>query len=300
MTPPAAASTPAEGRNDTLLAWFFVIVWGSGYLASKTGMQYAAPFTFLSLRYAFGLLCLVPLLIVARPAWPAGRREFLHVCVAGLLMHAIYLGGSHYAQYLGMSAGVTALTLATQPLFTAAFAHHVMRERLGWVQWLGVVLGLAGVMLVVWHKINLHAVTVSSLFAVTISLTSITVGTLYQRSFCKTADLRSSSFIQFAASLLVLAPLAWGVEGFVVRWSWQLLASIVFLVIFASILALNALHILMRRGHAAKVTSLLFLTPIIAVFLEWIMFDVVPGWLSVAGIAVTCAGVALVSARRRQ
>lgn len=297
-TIPTAA--PADARYDTLLAWFFVIVWGSGYLASKTGMHYAAPFTFLSLRYAFGVLCLIPLVVITRPAWPADRRELFHVCVAGLLMHAIYLSGSHYAQYLGMSAGVTALILATQPLFTAAFAHRVMREHLAWRQWLGVVLGLAGVMLVVWHKFNLRAVTLSSLFAVFLSLGSITVGTLYQRSFCKTADLRSSSFIQFVVSLLVLAPLAWRVEGFVVHWSWQLVVSIVFLVIFASILAVNSLHTLMRRGHAAKVTSLLFLTPIIAVFLEWIMFDVVPGWLSVIGIAVTCAGVALVSAQRRK
>ncbi|WP_168798649.1 DMT family transporter [Herbaspirillum sp. ST 5-3] len=300
MSSTTPSATPADARYDSLLAWFFVLVWGSGYLASKTGMHYAAPFTFLSLRYAFGVLCLIPLLIITRPAWPADRRELFHVCVAGLLMHAIYLSGSHYAQYLGMSAGVTALILATQPLFTAAFAHRVMREHLGWRQWLGVALGLAGVMLVVWHKFNLRAVTVSSLFAVILSLGSITVGTLYQRSFCKTADLRSSSFIQFVVSLLVLAPLAWRVEGFVVHWSWQLVVSIVFLVIFASILGVNALHTLMRRGHAAKVTSLLFLTPIIAVFLEWIMFDVVPGWLSVIGIAVTCAGVALVSAQRRK
>jgi drug/metabolite transporter (DMT)-like permease len=58
------------------------------------------------------------------------------------------------------------------------------------------------------------------------------------------------------------------------------------------------LHLLMRRGHATRVTSLFFLTPVIAVLLEWLMFDVVPAWLSVAGIAVTCAGVALVTKSR--
>jgi drug/metabolite transporter (DMT)-like permease len=290
----------ADGRFDALLAWYFVIAWGSGYIASKTGMQYAAPFTFLTLRYAFGVMCLVPLLVFSKPKWPADGRELFHVCVAGLLMHAVYLGGSHYAQYLGMSAGITALILATQPLFTAVFANRVMGERLVFAQWLGVALGLAGVMLVVWHKINLQAVTVGSLCAVAISLTSITAGTLYQRSFCRTADLRSSALIQFSMSMLVLAPLAWKVEGFVIRWSWPMVISIMFLVIFASILAVNALHTLMRRGHATKVTSLFFLTPIVAVLLEWAIFDVVPTWLSVAGIAVTCAGVALVSGRRAE
>ena len=292
MTPPARLS---DSRTDAMLAWFFVLVWGSGYLASKVGMQYAPPFTFLALRYVFGVLCLVPWLLIARPPWPSSRREFLHICVAGMLMHALTLSGSHYAQYLGMSAGITALLLATQPLLTAIFAHYMTHERLAPAQWIGVALGLAGVALVVWHKVDVQAVTLASLTAVAVSLAAMTTGTLYQRAFCRTADLRSSSFIQFVLSLCVLAPAAWVVEGFTVRWSWQMVAAIVFLVIFASILAVNALHLLMRRGHAAKVTSLMFLTPIVAVFLEWAMFSVVPTALSVAGIVVTCVGVALVS-----
>jgi drug/metabolite transporter (DMT)-like permease len=150
---------------------------------------------------------------------------------------------------------------------------------------------------VVWHKINIQAVTLPSLVAAGISLAAITSGTLYQRAFCKSTDLRSGTLIQFVLSLLVLAPLAWRIEGFHVAWSWPLVISIVFVVTFASILAVNALHLLMRRGHATKVTSLFFLTPIVAVLLEWLMFHVEPGWLSAAGIALTCAGVALVSGR---
>jgi drug/metabolite transporter (DMT)-like permease len=288
---------PANDRSDLLLAWFFVLVWGSGYLASKTGMQYAAPFTFLSLRYAFGLLCLTLWILVSRPPWPATKREVLHICVAGLLMHAINLGGSHYAQYLGMSAGITALLLATQPLFTAVFASRVMGEKLTWRQWTGVATALVGVSLVVWYKVNVQAGTLASFVAVGVSLAAITSGTLYQRAFCKNVDLRSAAFIQFLVSLAVLAPLAIGIDGFVVRWSWPLVAAIVFLVVFASILAVNVLHTLMRRGHATKVTSLFFLTPIVAVLLEWGMFGVTPTGLTAAGIVVTCAGVALVTVR---
>jgi drug/metabolite transporter (DMT)-like permease len=284
-------------RSDTFFAWYFVLIWGSGYLASKTGLHFAAPFTFLSLRYAFGVLCLIPWVLWSRPAWPASRMEFAHICIAGLLMHAVNLGGSHYAQYFGMSAGVTALMLATQPLFTAIYAHYRLGERLDAMQWLGVLLGLAGVALVVWHKINLRDVTAGSLAAVSVSLLAITTGTLYQRRYCKTSDLRSASLIQFVASLLLVAPLAWSIEGMVVQWSWPLVLSIVFLVILASILAVNMLNTMMRQGHAAKVTSLLFLTPIVAVLLEWAMFGVVPTATSVAGIAITCLGVAMVSRR---
>lgn len=288
---------PAKDRFDLLLAWFFVLVWGSGYLASKTGMQYAAPFTFLSLRYAFGVLCLAIWVLVSRPRWPSTKREVLHICVAGLLMHAINLGGSHYAQYLGMSAGITALLLATQPLFTAVFASRILGETLDRRQWTGVVVALIGVSLVVWYKVNVQAGTLASFIAVAVSLAAITSGTLYQRAFCKDVDLRSAALIQFAVSLIVLVPLAIGIDGFVIRWSWPLLAAIAFLVIFASILAVNALHTLMRRGHATKVTSLFFLTPIVAVLLEWAMFRVIPTGLTMIGIVITCVGVALVTVR---
>lgn len=297
---PAQESRSAAGEAawESLLAWFFVIVWGSGYLASKTGMQYAAPFTFLSLRYIFGLLCLLPLVLLARAKrWPQSWPEFGHICVAGLLMHAVNLGGSHYTQYFGMSAGNTALILALQPLLTAVFAQKRMGEKLSAVHWTGILMGLGGVAMVVWPKMNLQAMAWASLVSVTISLVAITAGTLYQRVYCPQADLRVGALIQFAASLVVLAPLAWVVEGFVVHWSWPLVISVVFLVVGASILGVNALHTLMRRGQATRVTSLLFLTPIVAVLLEWLMFGVVPSLVTATGIAVTCAGVWLVVRR---
>lgn len=303
-------STPSSGGSPSttapaspllaspVLAWYFVSVWGTGYLATKLGLQYAAPFTFLALRFVLGVVLLLPLLLWWQRQqalrWPATPMQWLHVIVAGLLMHAANLGGSHYAQYLGMSAGITALVLATQPLVTAFVAAFLMGERLRRFQWLGVLVGLFGVALVVWHKIDLRALSGAALTAVLLSLAAITVGTLYQRHFCPQVDLRSAALVQFAANVAVLTPLAIMVEGFDVTWRWPLLGAIGFLVIFASILAVNALHTLMRRGEATRVTSLLYLTPIIAVVLEWLLFAVVPTGLTIAGVVITCVGVALV------
>ena len=280
------------------LAWYFVTVWGSGFIATKIGLQYAPPFTFLTLRFLFGLVCLVPILLVMRPRFPGSRAEFGHVVVAGLLMHAVHLGGSHYTQYLGMSAGITALILSAQPLITALIAVRWMGERLARRQWAGVAIGLAGVALIVWHKVDVREASAGSLVAVTVALAGVTAGTLYQRIYCPLVDLRSATFVQFIVTIAVLAPLAWWVEGFTVNWAWPMVGSIVFLVIGASILAVSALHTLMRRGQATRVTSLLYLTPIFAVALELAMFGVLPGALSLIGIAVTCLGVALAAWRR--
>ena len=293
-------SAPLSERRwfDSFLAWYFVTVWGSGYLASKIGLQYAAPFTFLTLRFAFGIACMLPIVLIVRPPWPASRTEFGHVIVAGLLMHATNLGGSHYTQYLGVSAGITAVLLSVQPLLTALIASRWMGEQLSGRQWLGVALGLAGVLLVVWHKIDIREMTLGALLAIVTSLLAITAGTLYQRAFCPLVDLRVSALVQFLASAALLAPLAWGIEGFRVDWAWPMMGAIVYLVIGSSILAVNALHTLMRHGEATRVTSLLYLTPILAVVLEFAIFHVVPSLLSIVGIAVTCAGVALVAWKR--
>ena len=292
MVPHAVPHLP-----DAVLAWYFVAMWGSGYLATKAGLRFAAPFTFLTLRFAFGVLCMLLLIAWSRPRWPSTLRSWMHIVVAGLLMHACNLGGSHYAQYLGMSAGITALILATQPLLTALLLART--DRLTRRQWTGIAVGLLGVALVVGNRIDVDAASIGSLVAVIVSLLSITAGTLYQRRWCADVDLRSAGLIQFVATLVVLGPLAYGVEDFVVRWDWRLPAAIAFLVIGGSILAVNALHTLMRHGSASRVTSILYLTPIVAVFLEWALFDVVPASLSIAGIAVTCAGVALVTWRQR-
>lgn len=296
---PNVSALPSERRwFDSLLAWYFVSVWGSGFVATKIGLQHAAPFTFLTLRFAFGIICLIPIVLLARPRFPASRIELAHVVAAGLLMHAVHLGGSHYAQYLGLSAGITALLLSAQPLLTALIAARCMNEKPVARQWAGIGLGLAGVTLIVGHKIDVREAGPASLFAVCVSLAGVTAGTLYQRIFCPLVDLRSASLVQFVATIAVLAPLAWIVENVEIHWSWALAGAIAFLVIGASILAVNALHTLMRRGQAARVTSLIYLTPIFAVLLELAMFGVIPSLLTLLGIAVTCAGVALTAPRR--
>jgi drug/metabolite transporter (DMT)-like permease len=276
-----------------LLAWYFVAVWGAGYVATKLGLQYAAPFTFLTLRFALGLACLVPVVLVWKPRWPRSRAELMHIAVAGALMHAVQLGGSHYAQFLGMSAGVAALVISSQPLFTAVIASRFLHEKLQPGQWFGIFAGLAGVTLVVWHKIDIREVTAASLFCTVIALGGVTAGTLYQRTFAPAADLKAASAIQFATALALLAPLALAVEGFQVRWAWQLGAAIAFLVIFASILGVSVLYYLLRHGEATRVTSMMYLPPVFAVALEAALFGVLPTRLTLFGMALACGGVAM-------
>lgn len=292
MPPP-----PHRGFN-TLLAWFFVAIWGSGFIATKIALQHAAPFTFLAVRFACGVACLVPFVLLVRPAWPTSRTQFAHVAVAGLFMHAVHLSGSHYSQYLGLPAGITAVLLCIQPLLTALIAARWMHESLSHPQWLGVVTALAGVTLIVWHKIDMHEATLGSLIAVTFALLGVTAGALYQRVFCPQVDLRAAALIQFMATLTVLTPLALMFEDNSVRWSWALAGAILYLVLGTSLLGLSAWHYLMRHGGATQVTSLVYLTPAFAIVPEFLWFGIAPSATSWLGIVITCLGVGLVVWRR--
>ena len=291
---------PSHRPFDTVLVWYFVLTWGAGYLAVKAALPYAPPFTLLALRFSAGALLMLPVLLITRPAMPASPRALVHVVVAGVLMHALNLGGSHYAQYFGMSAGISALTLSLQPLLTAMISVRWMGERLRPLQWLGVALGFAGVILIVWHKINVRELSATALLAISFALVAITAGTLYQRRFCSNVDIRSVAAIHLGVAALVMIPLSFLVEGAPVTPSWTLFWSLAYLVVLNSILATNVLHVLMRHGEATRVTSLLYLTPIVAVALEAGMFQVVPNAITVSGILVTCAGVGLAAWKRRE
>ena len=282
-----------------LLAWYFIAVWGSGYVVTRIALQYAPPFTFMTLRFLFGLACLVPIILVWRPAWPTDPRGYFHLAVAGLLMHAVQLGGSHYAQYLGMSAGVVALIIACQPLVTAFFASSFLNERLKTGQWAGVLIGLAGVGLVVWHKVDIREVTPGSLLASLLALGGVTAATLYQRQFSPRADLVAAATVQFAVTVAVVGPLAVAVEGFAFTPAAALWASIAALVILASILGVSVLYYLLRHGEATRVTSMMYLPPVFAVVTEAAWFGVVPSAIALLGIGVTCAGVAMTVWRPR-
>ncbi len=297
----SAVSAPGPARPLSQpalvgLATYFVAIWGAGFVASRFALQYAAPFSYIGVRYAIAF-AVAMLAFGLRAAWPATPALWAHVAVAGLLSHAGYLGGSHYAQAWGVSAGVTALVLALQPLVTAVVMAGWLHERLRAVQMVGVVVGLAGVALVVGQRVEAGTVSAASVAVLVWALACVTAGTLYQRQFCAGVDLRSAVCIHFAATAAVMLPLGLLVEGFRVQWNAQIAGSLAYHVVLASIGAYSIFHVLLRRGQATAVTSLLYLTPPVAALCEWLVFGVAPTFVMWAGMAVACVGVAMVTRR---
>jgi len=280
------------------LPGLFVLLWSTGFVSAKYGLPYAEPLTFLLLRFVFVIALMLPLALVMRAAWPGSMAQFAHVAVAGVLMQGGYLGGVFCSIHLGMSAGVSALIVGIQPILTAFASAPLFGERLRARQWLGLILGFCGVLLVVLGRSALSGITPATLALAVLALLSITAGTLYQKRYCGTVDLRSGSVIQFGAAGVVVLPLALAFESMQVNWTGEFIATLAWLVLVLSIGAISLLYVLIRKGAATKVASFFYLVPPTTALMAYAMFGETLGTVAMAGMVLAAIGVACVVYRR--
>jgi drug/metabolite transporter (DMT)-like permease len=281
-------------RASGLAPGLFVLLWSTGFIGAKLGVPYAEPFTFLSLRFVIVLVLMLPLAILLRAQWPVTLREGAHIAVAGGLIQGGYLAGCFAAVYHGMPAGVIALVVGLQPIVTAFAAAPLLGERVTRVQWLGLILGFGGVVLVMWPKLRLHELNSVSVAWSAVALFSITVGTLYQKRYCSSFDLRAGSVIQFTAALLLLLPVALLTERMTVEWTGEFIFALAWLVFVLSIGAISLLFYLIEHGEATRVASLFYLTPLTTAAMAYFIFGERLSLLALIGMVIGIFGVALV------
>jgi len=274
----------------------FVLVWSTGFIVARYGVPHAPALTFLALRFALTLLVLAPLIMVQQARWPS-LREATHLAVAGLLIHGIYLSGVWIAIEHGMPSAMSALIVNMQPILTAVWVAWV-GELVTRRQWLGLSLGLVGVVLAVASKWTAEGVSVANLLCCVASLAGITAGTLYQKRKVPAFDLRTGTFVQLAASLALVGPFALALESRPVMWNAELMLALAWAVLAISIGAVFLLFRLIERGSATSVTSLMYLVPPSTALMAWLLFDEAYGWWAAAGMAFAAAGVALVQQAR--
>lgn len=272
----------------------FVLLWSTGFLGAKLGLPYAEPFTFLFLRYAALTAILVVLALIWRAPWPNSWAQLWRAAVVGFLVHGVYLGGVFSAIHAGVPAGVAALIVGLQPVLTAVLAGPMLGERIRPHQWLGLILGLAGVALVLGNKLTFDAAHAQGLLYACVGLIGITLGTVYQKRHGATLDLRTASAVHFIAAAVPTALLAWLFETRDVVWSGEFIFALSWLVVVLSLGAITVLWLLIRRGAAAKVASLFYLTPPVTAVFAWALFGETLGPLAIAGMVVAVMGVALV------
>src|ERR1700682_4306416 len=248
----------------------FVVLWSTGFIATKYVLHNAEPLTYLTIRMAVVVGLMAVIVAIARPRWP-DRSGIVHSIVAGILVHGFYLGGTAVALAHSIPAGLSALIPGLQPILTSTLANRWLGERVTPLQWTGVVLGPAAVVLIL-HGRQMSGQAGGGGLASGVSLVSITLGTLYQRRYCGSIDWRAGNLVQFVAVAIFFATGAWLFERNVVHWTGEFVLSLIWLAVMLSIGSIGLLYWLIRRSAASSVASLFYLVPAVTAVMAYVLF----------------------------
>jgi drug/metabolite transporter (DMT)-like permease len=273
----------------------FVVLWSTGFVATKYVLRDADPLTYLTIRMAVVVGLMAIIAAVARPRWP-DRAGIAHSVVAGILVHGFYLGGTAIAIAHSIPAGLSALIPGLQPILTSTLANRWLGERVTPLQWSGLLLGLAGVVLIL-HGRPMSGEAGWGWLASGVSLVSITLGTLYQRHYCSKIDWRAGNLVQYLAVMILFAAIACLFEDNVVHWTSEFVLSLIWLAVVLSIASVGLLYWLIRRSAATSVASLFYLVPAVTAAMAYVLFGERLDAVAIAGMAACAAAVFLVNRR---
>ena len=273
----------------------FVVLWSTGFVGTKYVIRNADPLTYLAIRMAIVVVLMALICVIVRPVWPSGR-EIGHSIVAGILVHGFYLGGTAVAISLSIPAGLSALMPGLQPILMSTIANRWLGERVTPLQWGGLLLGLVGVALIM-HDRPMSGQAGWGWLASTVSLVSITMGTLYQRRYCGRIDWRSGNLVQYVAVTIFFTIGAFLFEQRVVHWTAEFILATMWLAVVLSIGSIGLLYWLIRHQAATSVASLFYLVPAVTSVMAYVLFDERLDAVAIAGMVGCAVAVVLVNRR---
>lgn len=275
--------------------WIFIVIWSSGFVVAKYAFPSADALYFLAIRLIIATVILFLLTVALRQPLKLSRSDLYSSLAIGLCLHGFYLAGVWYAIELGAPAGLSSVITSIQPVLVSLLAVRILKEPLTAKQIVGLVLGLAGVFLVVLPKLSkADGFTAESIGFLVMGLLGSTAATLLQKKFGHSIPLMIGTTYQFgvAGFVLLIFSFATGRTRFEITHTavWAMLWA----VLVTSIAAVLLLLWLLNRGSAAKVSSLLYLVPPMAVVQALVLFGEKVNAQAIIGIVMTALGVALV------
>lgn len=279
----------------------FVLLWNSGFIGAEYGLPYTGTFTLLFWRYAL-LTLLLFLYLRSRKVWTTPDRATLgHTAIVGILAHGVWLSCALLALEQNVPAGIVALVVALQPLATGALSGLVVGERTHFWQWLGLVIGFAGVAIAVGTRIQLNTeASTIGYFIPFGSVIAITVASLLQRrretslTSPPALSISETLFYQSLATTLILAIPAITVENLAIQWNLPLIATLSWLILGVSLASYGLMWELLSRLDATRVASLFYLGPPVTMGMAWVAFGDIPQFADIIGLGVVVVGVLLV------
>ena len=280
----------------------FVLLWSSGWIAPVYGSRHASAEVFLSVRFGCAALAFLILSLIVRAPWQRDPRAILHAVVSGLFMHGIYLGGVWWAIFHGVPASVSGVIAALQPLMTAALAPIIVKERLSAIQLAGLVLGFAGIVICLIPTFEGISGDLFMQKAVPVAINivamgGVVIGTLYQKRFVTSGDMRTNAVWQYVGALLIVVPAALIFEPPRFDFSLELFLVLAWSVFVLSMGAVALLLYLIGRGQVSRAASLVYLMPPTVAIESYIFLGEPLGVTMIVGTIVVVFGVWLAGRR---
>ncbi|WP_413989929.1 DMT family transporter [Labrys okinawensis] len=294
-----AQTTTAQrpGIPSAALAALFVPLWSTGFVTARLVAPHAEPLTFLGLRFAAAGAVLAAYALFAGAPWPRSAKGWLDALVAGMLIHGLYLGGVFWAVAHGLPSGISALIAGLQPLFTGLLSKPLLGEDVSRRRALGIAIGALGAGLTLLPKLGAAGdggIPVVPLLVCAAGMAAITLGTIWQKSRGRGADLTTNTAMQYAGALVpILIGIALTEQGRFDATSLPGWLGLLWSIFGMSIGAILLLMVLIRRGAVAQVASLLYLVPGVSAVMAWAMFSEALTLIQVAGLLVAALGVAV-------
>ncbi|MGA0310909.1 MAG: DMT family transporter [Candidatus Puniceispirillaceae bacterium] len=290
-----------------ILPIIFVVLWSSAFVAGKAGVQHATPFAFLAVRFVIVALIFMAVAIGIR-IWQKNRQNtkdaanaktgtndpIFWTALVGVLIHGVYLGSTFFAMSNGLGAALAALIVSTQPLLTTALAIFLFGEKPRLVQWVGIFIGFAGVVVVLSPSLGVNAPAIAIMSCI-FGLLAITAGTLLQKRIGGSIGLLKSNIIQASSASLFFILLISTVETPHINWNQPFLIALAWQILAVSTGAYVILMILIKRDSVAATTSLLFLVPPVTAIIAFFIFGEPLTPVTISGFLMASAGVYLVT-----
>jgi drug/metabolite transporter (DMT)-like permease len=292
---PSVAVPRPRFNSLALLIVLFCLLWSYAFVAGKIGVTYCPPLILLAARFSLAGILILGFVALRGERWSLSLRDTLVFALIGIANNALYLGLG-YTGLKSVSAGLGGLIVSANPVFTAVFAALLLNEQLTWRKVGGLVLGIVGVGLIVWHRLSVGTDSLHGILFTFASLASIVAGTILFKLLAPKGSLWIGNGVQNLAAGIVLAPIALTFSSIndIVP-NVQLLGAFAFLTLGGSVLAYVIWFHLLRVCGATAASAYHFLMPPLAMLFAWIVLGEHVAFRDLLGIVPVAIGIYLVT-----
>ncbi len=281
--------------KSLILPIIFIFLYGSGFVFTSYGLENSSPMAFLALRFCIAFFILLIITSVLNVTWPKTIKEFIHISIAGILTVGVFSIGVFLSISFGISASLSALIIALQPIIVTFLAVKLLGEKFNMKVLIGLLLGVFGVAFVVFSKIELSSTQSLGIVFSIIALLGLSFGNLYQKKYCSNMNLYSGGAIQTLSSTILVLPLLIFFEDVNINFNSDFMIALLYMSVGVSIGALSLLYMMIEKGEVSKVSSVFYMMPVCAALISYFLFDINIDSTMLIGITFVLIGILLIN-----